>query len=67
MLTILSFIADIFKPAAELFDEIHTSKEEELLIKQAMFKMEQTMTLRLMEYESQLLTLLSLRQIARHG
>ena len=56
MLSILGFIADIFKPAAELFDEVHTSKEEELKIKEAMFKMEQAMTLKLMEYESQLLT-----------
>ena len=56
MLSILGFIADIFKPAAELFDEVHTSEEEKLKIKAAMFKMEQEMTLKLMDYESQLLT-----------
>ena len=56
MLSILGFIADIFKPAAELVDNLHTSEEENLLIKERMFKMEQAVTLKLMEYESQLLT-----------
>ena len=56
MLSILGFIADIFKPAAALIDDLHTSEEETLKIKQAMFKMEQATTLKLMEYESQLLT-----------
>lgn len=56
MLSILGFIADIFKPAAELIDDLHTSEEETLKIKQAMFKMEQATTMKLMEYESQLLT-----------
>lgn len=55
MLSILGFIADIFKPAAELVDELHTSEEETLKIKEAMFKMEQATTLKMMEYESQLL------------
>lgn len=56
MLSILGFISDIFKPAAALIDELHTSEEETLKIKEAMFKMEQATTLKLMEYESQLLT-----------
>jgi hypothetical protein len=56
MLSILGFIADIFKPAADLVDELHTSEEETLKIKEAMFKMEQATTLKMMEYESQLLT-----------
>lgn len=55
MLSILGFIADIFKPAAELVDNLHTSEEETLKIKEAMFKMEQATTLKMMEYESQLL------------
>ena len=56
MLSILGFIADIFKPAAELVDDLHTSEEESLKIKERMFKMEQAVTLKMMEYESQLLT-----------
>lgn len=55
MLKILGFIADIFKPAADLIDEVHTSDEEALKIKAEMFKMEQAITLKMMEYESQLL------------
>ena len=56
MLSILGFIADIFKPAAKLVDDLHTSDEEKMQIEKVMFKMEQEMTLRMMEYESQLLT-----------
>jgi len=56
MLSILGFIADIFKPAATLIDDLHTSDEEKMKIEQMMFKMEQEMTLKMMEYESQLLT-----------
>ena len=56
MLGILEFIGSIFKPAAELVDNLHTSEEETMQIKKAMFEMEQATTLKLMEYESQLLT-----------
>lgn len=56
MMSILSFIGDIFKPAADLIDNLHTSEEETLLIKERMFKIEQEVTLKLMDYESQLLT-----------
>lgn len=56
MLSILGFIADIFKPAATLIDDLHTSDEEKMKIEQMMFKMEQEMTLKMMEYEAQLLT-----------
>jgi hypothetical protein len=56
MMSILGFIADIFKPAATLIDDLHTSDEEKMKIEQMMFKMEQEMTLKMMEYESQLLT-----------
>lgn len=55
MLSILGFIADIFKPAADLIDNLHTSEEEVLKIKESMFKIEQATTLKMMEYESQLL------------
>ena len=56
MLSILGFIADIFKPAATLIDDLHTSGEETMAFEKVMFKMEQEMTLKMMEYESQLLT-----------
>lgn len=56
MLGILGFIKDIFSPAAKLIDDLHTSGEETMEFEKVMFKMEQEMTLRMMDYESQLLT-----------
>lgn len=56
MLGILTFIGDIFKPAADLINNLHTSEAEVLEFKSAIFKMEQEMTLKLMEYEGQLLS-----------
>ena len=52
---ILSFVSSIFKPAADLIDNLHTSEEERLQIKEKMFQAQQEMTLKVMEYESQLL------------
>lgn len=54
-MSILSFISGIFKPAADLIDNLHTSEEERLQIKQQMFQAQQEMTLKVMEYEQELL------------
>ena len=55
MLGILSFISDIFTPAANLIDELHTSDEEKNKFKAEMAKMENLFAMKVMEYESQLL------------
>lgn len=62
MFGILGFIADIFKPAAELIDDLHTSGEEEgeIAIKLknlevSLATLQNEVTLKVMEYEGKLL------------
>lgn len=50
----LSFISSIFKPAADLIDDLHTSDEEKMLLKKEMMKLENEVTLKAMELEKQL-------------
>jgi hypothetical protein len=45
----------IFKPAAELIDNLHTSQEEKLLIKQKMFELQVEAFNKAEEYETKLL------------
>jgi hypothetical protein len=52
---ILKLIAGIFKPAAELIDNLHTSTEEKLLIKQAIQESQLNAALQFMTYEKKLL------------
>lgn len=61
---IFGFITNIFKPAADLIDEVHTSGEEEGAIaikmqelKVALSKLENEVTMKVMEYEKLLLEL----------
>lgn len=54
-MSILGFISNIFKPAVDLIDNLHTSDEERLQIKAQMFQAQQEMTLKMMEYETKLL------------
>lgn len=54
-MNILSFIGNIFKPAADLIDSLHTSEEERLQIKEKLFSAQQEMTLKVLEYETKLL------------
>lgn len=54
-MSVLGFISSIFKPAADLIDNLHTSEEERLEIKAEMFKAQQEMTLKMMDYETKLL------------
>lgn len=51
---ILSFISSIFKPAADLIDDLHTSEEEKLTLKREILKLENEVTLKAMELEKQL-------------
>jgi len=48
-------VSSIFKPAAELIDAIHTSDEERLKVKQAMFELQVQAFQKAEEYETKLL------------
>lgn len=50
-----SLVGSIFKPAAELIDNLHTSDEERLKIKQAMFELQVEAFNKAEEYETALL------------
>lgn len=52
---ILSFISDIFKPAAKLVDDLSTSKEEKLKLKNEFFEIEHKLQEKILDYESKLL------------
>ena len=50
-----SLVGSIFKPAADLIDNLHTSDEERLKIKQAMFELQVEAFNKAEEYETKLL------------
>ena len=50
-----SLVGNIFKPAAELIDNLHTSDHEKLQIKQKMFELQVEAFNKAEEYETQLL------------
>ena len=52
---ILSFISGIFKPATYLIDNMHTSTEEKLTLKNKLTVIENTMTAKVIDYETKLL------------
>lgn len=54
-ISILGFISNIFKPAAKLIDDIHTSDEERMQLKKELLDVENKLTMKVLEYESQLL------------
>ena len=54
-MNILGFIGEIFKPAADLIDNLHTSTEEKLTLKNKLAVIENTMTAKTIEYETKLL------------
>jgi hypothetical protein len=51
----LDFISNIFKPAAKLIDDIHTSGEEKLKLGAAIKKIENEITVKIIEYKTKLL------------
>jgi hypothetical protein len=53
--TILGFVSEIFKPAAKLIDDLHTSEEEKAKIQLEMSRIQTDTALRVLEYESKLL------------
>lgn len=54
---LLSFISGIFKPAADLIDNVHTSTEEKLQLRNALAKIEADVTVKSMELEGKVLEL----------
>ena len=55
IMNIFNFIADIFKPAADLIDNLHTSTEEKMIMQAKLNKIQNEMGFKVMEYENKLL------------
>lgn len=56
MIGVTDLIAGIFKPAAGLIDELHTSEEERLAAKTKMLEVQAAAMQRVFDYETQALT-----------
>ena len=54
-MNILGFIGEIFKPAANLIDSMHTSTEEKLILKNKLEVIENKITAKIIDYETKLL------------
>lgn len=54
---LLSLIAGIFKPATELIDNVHTSTEEKLKLRNALAQIESDVTIKTLELEGKVLEL----------
>jgi hypothetical protein len=54
-MSFFSFISQIFEPAAKLIDDIHTSSEEKLQLKNKLTMIQNEMHSKVIEYEAQLL------------
>jgi len=52
--TVLDFVSGIFKPATELIDELHTSEEEKLQLRNSLVKLQNEVTLNQLNLEGQL-------------
>ncbi len=54
-MSIFNFISNIFKPAVDLIDELHTSDEEKLQMQSILKKVENDFNSKILEYESRLM------------
>ena len=52
MLPIIDIISGIFKPACDLIDDIHTSEEEKLQVKQKLMNIQTDLSSKVLDYES---------------
>ena len=52
---IFSFISDIFKPAAQLIDDLHTSGEEKLQMQAELTRLQNEISTKILDYETKLL------------
>ena len=55
-MSVIDFISGIFKPAADLVDNVHTSTEEKLVQQNVLATIQNQVTAKLIELESQILT-----------
>jgi hypothetical protein len=55
LLSIFSFVKEIFKPAADLVDNLHTSKEEKMILRNELARMEYSMQEKMLEFNSKLM------------
>lgn len=53
---LLSTVKDIFKPAAELIDNVHTSSEEKLTLRNELSKIEAQATMKILELQGELVS-----------
>lgn len=51
-MSILNFIKDLFKPAVELVDNLHTSKEEKLVLHNELAMIENNIVSKVLDYET---------------
>lgn len=56
---IMSLIGQVFEPAAKLIDSIHTSEEERLDAKTRMLESQSALTMKVLDYEAQLMQMQS--------
>lgn len=54
-MNILSFVGDIFKPAAKLIDDLHTSEEEKLDAKKKLTELEHKFASKALSYQTELM------------
>jgi hypothetical protein len=54
-MNLLALISNIFKPAADLIDDVHTSTEEKLKLKNALTVIQNEMHSKVIQYETKLL------------
>ena len=54
-MSIFSFIGKIFKPVADLVDNLHTSEEEKLQVKSKMMEMQFEFQSKILDYETKLM------------
>ena len=50
-----SFLGSVFKPAADLIDELHTSDEEKLTLQNELMAMQNQITSQVLDYEQRLM------------
>ena len=54
-MSIFSIIKDVIKPVTKLVDDIHTSEEEKLILKNELAKLDNKITSELLDYETKLI------------
>jgi len=53
---VIDFISGLVSPVTKMVDELHTSEEERLKIKSAMFQVQSELTVKVIDYETKLMS-----------